>query len=640
MLNQVVQGLISSKNEAADDVLLEALRLGVEPEKTLALDALLQRKTVRGLGGVIAQYKELPQPLQLSVLQNIRAFHSALRECARGKDREAAIAALRLIARGRQGKLMYVLSEALHAVDEDLSRTAAEAMVALSRWVATETRRLQRVGFDDQTLRAENDNIYRQLMQERPEVEQAVLRALDVHRGRYGQELLRAALLLMDSPLSLLLSVLSTPKHGGQTAMVRRLQQPPDSEHVEAFLLGATHGGLRSHFGIIFSHISEGPVLDALLRRTHWLKDQQLQLCIHQISRGVWWNEGELEKDLARRDDEDVARIGEWIAASGVHDLVQDERLEKLRLHVGSNTAARLRLLRVALRRPRGSSVGFLRGFLADADERFMRMAARDIVRRRPPDFDNMLIQLMTAAPASVRRVISRSVGQIGFESFWDRFDKLDNATRRAAGKAMLKMLPDGVQRIERRLRSGPIEPRMKAMTMVHELELCQNLSPLLIQMCQDANPRLRSKAVAMLAEIDAVPPDVIIERALNDSDARVRANAVEVLEAKRQVQFLPLLAQRARSAHNRERANAIKALHKMRVGTASNQLVAMMQDTRPEHRISALWALRQTGIWQLLTEVGRLARQDENPRVRRYAMGVLRSVAELLEQRKPRAAG
>jgi HEAT repeat protein len=138
-----------------------------------------------------------------------------------------------------------------------------------------------------------------------------------------------------------------------------------------------------------------------------------------------------------------------------------------------------------------------------------------------------------------------------------------------------------------------------------------------------------------LLGEVPALASDAILERVLTDTDARVRANAIEVLESKKEVQFLPMLAQRARSAHNRERANAIKAMHRMRVGTASNQLLGMLRDQRPEHRISAMWALRQTGIWQLLNEVGRIAKQDENLRVRRYALSVIKSAVEAVQASK-----
>jgi len=646
MLQRVVQVLVESANEAADDVLLDALRLGNDDEQAMALDGLVQRKTVRGLGGVIRQFDSLSDALKLHVIRQIRAFHEALRESGRSSDLDRRLAALKLIALGRQGKLAYVLSESIHDTDQVVAKAGVDALVGLARWVASETRRLttacstptgsavaatpaQTVAEPAAEPDKERMEIYRSLMENRAEIEQTVARAIDVHRGRFGPELLRAALLLADWPGSKTLAILQTSKHGGQSPMVRRLQQPPASEHVEAFLLGASHGGLRSHFGIVFSHIDEAPVLDALLRKTHWLKDHQLQLCMRQVNRGTWWQERDLVHDIERRDALDAARISSWLAASGVHDVVQDQRIERLLEHAGGNFAARLALLRTVTDRPRGGSVHLLRTLLNDPDERLVRMAAREIVRRRPPDMESMLLQLMTSAPPSVRQVVSRAIGQAGFEQFWQRFDRLNRSTRRSAGRAMLKILPDAVQRLSRRLLTGPTAQQLKAMQIVEELAMVESLRPVLLQLCRDANPKLRSKAVHVLAKAQSVPVDVLVERLIHDTDARVRANVIEVFEERRQTQFLPLLAQRARAAGNRERANAIKALHRMKVGTASVQLLAMLRDDRAEHRISALWALRQIGWWQMLAEVGRLARQDPNLRVRRYALGVLRTVAD-----------
>jgi len=650
MLDRLLDTLIASKNEAADAVLLEALRLGVEREQRPVLWALLRRRSVKGLSGVIALYDQLPELLQLHVLRNIKLFHAALRECGRIDDVSLRLAALKLIALGRQGRLAYVLSENLHSTDEPVSKAATEAMVALARWVATESRRLQSGGVaevlgggvdaadhaSDPTLPPHpSTTSYHDLLEQRPEIEAAVARAMDVHRGRHGQDLLRAALLLCDWPGSKTLAILKTTKHGGQSAMVRRLQQPPASEHVEGFLLGATHGQLRSHFGVAFSHIAEAPVLDGLLRKTHWLKDHHLQLCVHQVGRGVWWEEAELVKEVERHGPEEAAKIGEWIAASGVHDVTQDERLEKLRAYATYKDSfeARLRLFRIASRRKRGASVALIQAFLGDADERLVRMAAREIVRRRPPEFETILLQRMTSAPPSVRRVIARAIGQAGFEHYWQRFDQLPRAVRRQAGRAMFKILPDGLQRLQRRLTDGPVEQRVKAMQMAQELGVAEALRETLIQLCNDPNPKLRSKAVSVLGGVESVPADVLVDRLVNDADARVRANTIEALEAKGDRQFVPVLAQRARDgATARERANAVKALHTMKVSTASGQLMSMLRDERPEHRVSALWALRQIGWWQLLGEVGRLAKSDTNLKVRRYALAVLRGVAEMAQ--------
>jgi hypothetical protein len=627
ILDQLISALVESENGAADELLLEALRLGNPQEKTLAMNALMKRQTVRGLSGVVEQYEKLPESLQVEILSQIKLFYHALRESGRSDNHELRLAAMKLIALGRQGKLAYVLSENLHDTDETLSKAATEAMVALARWAAIETRVLQKG-----TEKPGSQSSYALLMEQRPEIEAAVARAMDVHRGKHGQDLLRAALLLCDWPGSKTLAILNTAKHGGQSPMVRRLQQPPAAEHVEAFLLGASHGQLRSHFGIAFSHIDEAPVLDALLRKTHWLKDHQLQLCIHQVTRGTWWGEAELMHDIERRPPADSSKVAEWIAVSGMHDVMQDERMERLREHAKDDFDARLRLVRIAMRRRRGSSVQLLRSFLNDPDERLVRMAAREIVRRRPMDFENMLLQLMTNAPESVRKVISRAIGQSGFDQFWMRFDRMDKATRKQAGRAMMKLLPDAMQRLTKRLQSGPVDQAIKAMQIVQELGVVESLRNVLVPMCQHPHAKVRSKAVSLLGDVPNLASDALLERILTDSDARVRANAIEVLESKKEVQFLPMLAQRARSSHNRERANAIKAMHRMRVATASTQLLGMLRDPRPEHRISAIWALRQTGIWQLINEVGRIAKQDDNLRVRRYALGVLKNIAEAVQ--------
>ncbi|HRK32674.1 MAG TPA: HEAT repeat domain-containing protein [Tepidisphaeraceae bacterium] len=650
MIDQLINALVESRNEAADDTLLEALRVGNEVEQSMAMGALLRRKTVHGLSGIITAYESLSQQLQLQVLASAGHLHHALRECGRSELSERRVAALRLIAVSRQGRLSHVVAENLHESDEQVSKTACEALTALARWIATETKRLQKGEAAESAeigsyldalpgMASENEarplTIYQQIVGNRPDIENAVARAIDVHRGKHGHDLLRAALLLADWPDSKTLAVLQAGRHGGQSPMIRRLQQPPAAEHVEGFLLAASHAQVRSHFGQVFAHIVEAPVLDALLRKTHWLKDHQLQICMHLVSRGVWWDEKELLRDLDRRQPNEAAKVGEWIAVSQVHDVLQDDRLEKLRQHCTGDVGARLRLLRIALRRRRGASVQFIKSFLTDPDERLARLAAREIVRRKPLDYENILLPLMTTAAMSVRKVISRAIGHAGFEQFWQRFDRMDKATRRQAGKAMLKLLPDGLQRMSRRLEQGPADGRVKAMVMVQELQLIDRLKGSIFPLVQHANARVRSKAISLVGELPSVKPEVILEKALNDQDPRVRANAIEVLEETRNPEFVPLLTERARSSHNRERANAIKALHKMKVGTAKGALISMLKDQRGEHRISALWAMRQIGFWELVQEVGRMAREDQNMRVRRYAVGVIRTLAEIVQQHK-----
>jgi HEAT repeat protein len=277
--------------------------------------------------------------------------------------------------------------------------------------------------------------------------------------------------------------------------------------------------------------------------------------------------------------------------------------------------------------RPREASVELTKRFLRDADERLQRMAARELIRRRPADFEQALLPLMGDAPESVRKLVGRSIGQSGFERFWENFDAMPRATRGNAGKALLKILPDAAQRLGRRLANGSNEQRIKALQMTQELGLIVELKALLLPLCANPNAKVRSKAVGMLGAIGIPAVDLLIEKAVSDIDPRVRANAIEVMEGRGNTKFVPLLAERAKTGQPRERANAIKALHSMRISAASGQLLTMLRDDRPEHRISAMWALRRMGVWKLLAEVASIAKADGNLKVRRYAMAILQGV-------------
>jgi HEAT repeat protein len=175
---------------------------------------------------------------------------------------------------------------------------------------------------------------------------------------------------------------------------------------------------------------------------------------------------------------------------------------------------------------------------------------------------------------------------------------------------------------------------------MTQELGLAEQLREPLATLSGHPHPKVRSKAVTVLGEMENSSVEVLLDRVLNDPDSRVRANAVEILETRPAVQFVPLLMERAKNSHHRERANAIKALHRMKVGNVGPQLIQMLHDERPEHRISAMWALKQMGWWKLLQEVGNLAKGDNNLRVRRYAVGVLKGVAELVQEKNKGQVG
>jgi hypothetical protein len=641
MVSELLRSLIESPNAAADEVLVEALRLADVTEQLPLVAAILARGRVAGLCGLVDVYDKLPESMQLQILANVKSLHPALRECGRSERPERRLAAMKLIAQGRQGRLSYVLSENLHSGDETLGKCAAGAMTALARWVVRSTRQLQFGEADDigplvsqgvAGYEGSDASVYQQLLENRREIEGAVVRAIELHRGSRQQELLHAALLLCDSADSQVMQILTVSRHGGQGVFIRRVQQTPESEHVPAFLLAAGRGGLRTHFGQAFARIEGATSLDALLRRTHWLKDHAMQLCLRQATTGPWLDEASLAADLVRRGPRDLVSVARWVSLSGLSDDEKAQRLGVLMQATAGDSKARLGVMRSAMSIG-SASLPTMTEIVRGEDERLARIAARHAVRFGSREQETALLASTADAADSVRRVVSRSAGRTSFEAFWDRYDKLPEDIRRDAGRAMLKLLPDGLQRLARRLSSGDADGRVRAMQIVADLGLVAGLKERFLPLCSHASPRVRSKAVSLLGSIGVKAIDTLLEKAASDPDARVRANAVEVMEQRSNGRFVPVLTEKARHGANRERANAIKALARMRAGVVHGQLSEMLHDTRPEHRVSALWCLRKLGWWKLLRDVADLARADDNIRVKRYAMGVLNAAAVELKQ-------
>ena len=640
MFDRVLESLVQSKNPASDDVLLDALRLGSPPEQAVILQGILRRASMTSLVGVVDLYEKLGERLQRKVLEQVGALHHALREAGRSDLAIRRIAAIRLIAHARLGKLSYVLSENLRSGDETVAQTAAGALTSLARWVHRTTRNLQE-NFDALGIE-ERSHLTRQLVDNRAEIEQAIVRASDVHRGPRQVELTEAAALLCDGAGSSSLGILNTAKHRGQSALIRRVQQTPvDAESVPAFLMAASKANLRTSFGIAFSKIDEPRVLQAVLRRTHWLHDMGMSHCAQQVVQGAWCSLEWIDSHTQDITPAAAADVITWVEHFGAADSKKDAVVGRLSHMLANDAASKTRSLRSLRRRTTGKPLALLKQFAQDTNPEISRLAVRELMRLKTPEVDSILLSLMPTCDASVRRVIARAVGRSSFDNFWARFDTMPADVRRAAGRALLKLLPDMADRVRRLLDPTSPEKAVKAMQMAHELGLLESLRGAILPMCAHPNSRVRSKAVMLLGEFPQGVAEVLVEKAVRDSDARVRANAIEVMEqviervadgaaGSSNDKFVPVLSERARSGANRERANAIKALHQMRVGTATAQLIGMLRDTRGDHRISALWVLRRVGLWRLLSEVARLARDDEEVRVRRYAAAVLQTASKV----------
>ena len=579
------------------------------------LEALLKRGTVRGLGGILALYERLPDSLQLAVLQNVKSLHQRLRESGRGDLTAQRLAAMKLIALGRQGKLAYVLSENLHGGDDALGRAAAEAMVD-ARPVGGDRDAGAATGERGDDLASPADD--------------------ERTRGRptTDRRLERRRVISLDRPCGA-----GLPRADGAAAGDRGGGGPGDGCAPRKARAGAAAGGaaavrlagqqdagdparrpstagrarwsagcssrrpastsrrscwapatgeLRSHFGVGFSHIDEVAGAGRAAAQDALAEGPPAAALHAPGDRGAWWGEAELASDIERRAAEDAARIGEWLAASGMHDV------DAGRADGTASRCTRKDDLRCAAAAAADRGAAAARGrrsqLLQDLPDRPGRAAGpHGGPRDRPPPARRFREH---AAAAHDRRAGvgpagdqpgDRAGGVRAFLAAVRPPRQARPASRPAC--AMLKLLPDGAaapraaagRRAGRAAAQGDADG---AGTRPGRAAARPDRSALQPTPTRGSAAR---PSPASWATWDRAGPSVLVERLLNDADARVRANTIEVLEARGD-RRVPADARpaRPRAGHQpRARQRDQGAAHACGLISVGPLLMAMLRDDR-----------------------------------------------------------
>ena len=578
---------------AADAVLLEALRLGDPDEAAAAAEALFARSTPAGLAGLVSAYSDLPPATRDLLAAGGARLDDALAKSCRGDDSAARVAACRVVADGGKLGLLYLLPPLLRCRATPVADAAAAALAKLASVAGS------------------------------PDDVEKVAAA--------------TAAGLAESPRS--------------PAAADRLHEAA----VALLAAGATDEQLRDA-------ARRGPTADALRRRAA-AGDPAALLAAARVPTAA---RSALAEGLAVAPDDALAAVArlagdERVAAAlrdagiagrrSVHTAagLDDAAVEELAA-VLDRPADKGRLLRTLAARELPVPTDAVAALVADENPRVRRIAARLLARvavARGPDAaaaERLLLRRCAAAPADVRRAASRGL-HAAFDGYLRRFDDLPADRRRAAGAAVVKLLPDAAGRLNRLASTGPSASRLKALRVAAELGLCRAVADAITAACGDADARLRSKAVLLLADVfdHAADAASCLEAALEDGDPRVRANAVETLAkvagGRSAEETRRLLAARARLGRNRERANAIVAMGELKLAPTDRPLFDMLRDRRDAHRLSAVWAAERTHDLRNFEELARLARGDANPGVRRSALSAVRRIAEHARRGRPAKA-
>lgn len=168
------------------------------------------------------------------------------------------------------------------------------------------------------------------------------------------------------------------------------------------------------------------------------------------------------------------------------------------------------------------------------------------------------------------------------------------------------------------------------AIELVRRLGLSAACCDGLIRVARSSSDaRVRASAALLMGAVERDGGnDACLDRAfatladlLGDPDARIRANAVEALSMLRGRTIR--LDRFAADDTPRVRANAIR--HGASVSQESedrDDLVSMLEDDRPDHRLSALWVVSRVRPIEVAERIAAIARDDRDALVRQRAKG------------------
>lgn len=336
-----------------------------------------------------------------------------------------------------------------------------------------------------------------------------------------------------------------------------------------------------------------------------------------------WW------ADIAEAElDEPAAEVHvAFLCATRAAPAAIQARLRALLKHRSAAMRAAAFGALEAARSPHVESAA--RELLADPSDDVKALAAAALARIGSHDLPQLLAPFVHSAHPRLASIALKVIAQASFDRYLRSFDRLDEATRQAAARAIAKIDASLLDRLHGELAALEPDRRLKALRIAGYAGAGDRLRPFLREVLADPDVKVRATAVKMLGILGGADGLHALIEALNDPDRRIRANAVEAFEEIGDTRFVMLLKPFLADPDNRVRANAAKALHRLGVSEGRETLEQMLESEERLMRLSAAWAMGEIGARAFEAPLRARLPREQDSQVRER----IRRALESLEQ-------
>jgi hypothetical protein len=568
--------LRDSKNPAADAALLAALPLMSGSARDAAIDLLVHRGHTPSLAGLLALFLKGDQVLRKVILGRIAVLHGPLRAALDSSTLEARAGALEAIAVADEWPLSYAVADALQSKCLRTRELAAATLGTLVEsllvqgdaerpWQSTLATSPSRIASKPSTTPGDASDA-----EQAGALADAASQALRTWELHHQPRALEAALRLGQLIVPALKHKLEERSTRIARAISDFLSGTRDPRLAEFVMCALPFPELRQS-ALSVLHSCRDPVfMDAVIRSSWLLDDPEIASGFRRVRQCPWLHES--VDFLAHLDFERAARaIRLLLAGGGSHERKLDQ----------------------------------LRSLITAGEEPIHRAILDAVMDDSSPAANSVLNLLASRARGATARAAA------------------DELKRREFGVAQMggaAVEGDDPAAMRAALRSSNALDRLRALTMIREKKLTGEFAEQVHHAAHDADPTIRSLAVAMLVDLPGATTLRILRAASEDADGRVQANAIETLDRLNVSQRASSTQPKLNARNNRVRANAVHSLLRLELREAGHALLDMLQDPSPAHRISALWVIERLGLSPVRMRIEELGQSDPDPRVRERA--------------------
>ena len=596
--------LAGERNRAADAALLEALPDLESHARSAAVEILVRRAHAPTLAALVLRFGDFDDELRHLVSRQVGGLHAATRAAIASPTFEDRAGAIELIRDSGEGKLAYLLADAVRSTCRQTRELAAGALHDMT------ARMLDRLNTqppptDASVVNAQADGLA-----------EAIRTAVQRWELHFQPKVLEAALWMAERVEAAVLEKLQEPQSKIVHVLSEMIEGASDPRLAGAVLRALAVPSLRPAAARAITHARNPLFIRALARRCWLLADREIEHGCRWVYEGPWVDDwlGEV-RELA---DSEAAGVVRFLGAIGG---TQEKRMERFRTLLDTRgDEVRRAVLWQVIDDPDKPATDLLTMIAARTGDEIAEIAARECRRRHRETPAQPGIRGEEVAEGHVRAANA-------FGAFFEEFDRLTPVER----TKLAAELKDGVADLTGHVRAkcvstSPIE-RCRAVRVAKVLGVLDEVAQEVQKLAHDGEAVVRSTAVGVLSDLPGPTTTRILRDAVNDPDARVQANAVEALDRLNVEDRLPYIRAKLSSPHSRVRANAVRALLRVELREAGEVLLDMLEDPSQAHRLSALWVIERMRLRSVLHRIVELSHDDPDERVRQRAQRVFRDL-------------